>query len=67
MDSTGLHVLLQFSIPEDNRVRLALTRGSPQAPQLLEVTGVHRYLPFVASPACEADALEPVGRLHLTG
>ena len=67
MDSAGLHVLLRFSISKNNRARLALTCGSPQVRRLLEVTGVRRYLSFVTSPGREADALEPVGRLRLTG
>jgi anti-sigma B factor antagonist len=45
MDSAGLHVLLQFSGAE--RDRLSLTPGSPQVRRLLEVTGVRRYLSFV--------------------
>lgn len=49
MDSAGVHVLLQFSLSEANRSRLALTPGSPQVRRLLEVTGVRRYLPFVPS------------------
>jgi anti-sigma B factor antagonist len=48
MDSAGVHVLLQFSVSEDNRDRLAVTRGSPQVRRLLEVTGVRRYLSFVS-------------------
>ena len=39
MDSSGVHVLLQFSISEDDRARLRLTRGSPQVRRLMEVTG----------------------------
>ncbi len=50
MDSAGVHVLLQFSTSELSRGRLALTRGSPQVRRLLEITGVRRYLSFVASP-----------------
>lgn len=50
MDSAGVHVLLQFSIDDGNRDRLSLTRGSPQVQRLFEVTGVRRYLSFVASP-----------------
>ena len=51
MDSAGVHVLLQFSLAQRGGHRLALTHGSPQVRRLLEVTGVRRYLPFVASPA----------------
>jgi anti-sigma B factor antagonist len=50
MDSAAVHVLLQLSISERNRDRLALTRGSPQVQRLLELTGVRRYLSFVSSP-----------------
>ena len=50
MDSAGVHVLLQFSLSEQGRGRLALTHSSPQVRRLLEVTGVRRYLSFVASP-----------------
>ena len=67
MDSTGVHVLLQFSIPEDRRARLALTHGSPQVRRLLEITGVRRYLSFVPSPAREDDGRRATARLHLTG
>lgn len=48
MDSAGMHVLLQFSISEQSRGRLSVTRGSPQVRRLLEITGVGRYLSFVA-------------------
>lgn len=50
MDSAGVHVLLQFSLARGNGNRLALAGGSPQVRRLLEVTGVRRYLTFVASP-----------------
>jgi anti-anti-sigma factor len=50
MDSAGVHVLLQFALAAGNGSRLALTRGSPQVRRLLEVTGVGRFLTFVASP-----------------
>ena len=48
MDSAGIHVLLQFSLSELSHGRLAVTRGSPQVRRLLEITGVGRYLSFVA-------------------
>lgn len=48
MDSAGIHVLLQFAISELSHGRLAVTRGSPQVRRLLEITGVGRYLSFVA-------------------
>jgi anti-sigma B factor antagonist len=54
MDSAGVHVLLQFALSQRNGSRLALTHGSPQVRRLLEVTGVRRYLPFVASPRLSA-------------
>ncbi len=54
MDSAGVHVLLQFSLSEANRGRVALTRGSPQVRRLLEATGVRRYLTFVSSPGLGA-------------
>ncbi len=57
MDSAGLHVLLQFSGAE--RDRLSLTRGSPQVQRLLEVTGVRRYLPFVPSSSPERNGARP--------
>jgi anti-sigma B factor antagonist len=50
MDSAGVHVLLQFTLAKGNGNRLALTRGSRQVQRLFEVTGVARYLRFVASP-----------------
>ncbi len=50
MDSAGVHVLLQFALSQGNGNRLALTNGSSQVRRLLEVTGVRRYLRFVASP-----------------
>jgi anti-anti-sigma factor len=51
MDSAGVHVLLQFSVSERGRGRLAVTRGSPQVRRLLEVTGVRRFVSFVPAPA----------------
>lgn len=50
MDSAGVHVLLQFALSRGNGNRLALSGGSSQVRRLLEVTGVGRYLRFVASP-----------------
>jgi anti-sigma B factor antagonist len=50
MDSAGVHVLLQFALSHGIGNRLALTGGSSQVRRLLEVTGVRRYLRFVASP-----------------
>ena len=66
MDSAGVHVLLQFSISEQNRDRLTLTRGSSQVQRLLEITGVRRYLSFGPSPAPEPNGGPPTERLHIT-
>jgi len=67
MDSSGVHVLLQFSISEDNRARLRLTRGSPQVRRLMEVTGVRRYLAFGTSRSTDANDGRATRRLRLTG
>jgi anti-sigma B factor antagonist len=67
MDSSGVHVLLQFSVSDDNRARLRLTRGSPQVRRLMEVTGVRRYLSFGPPPGPEAGDGQATGHLHLTG
>ena len=67
MDSSGVHLLLQFSISENNRGRLRLTRGSPQVRRLMEVTGARRYLPF-GPPLTRADDEHPAtDRIRLTG
>jgi len=66
MDSSGVHVLLQFLVPDDNRARLRLTRGSPQVRRLMEVTGVRRYLSFGSPPAREDNGHPATGRLRLT-
>ena len=66
MDSAGVHVLLQFSISEQNRDRLRLTRGSSQVQRLLAITGVRRYLSFGPSPAPKLNGGPPVERLHLS-
>jgi anti-sigma B factor antagonist len=49
MDSAGVHVLLQFSVSEQNHGRITVTRGTPQVQRLFEVTGIRRYLSFVPS------------------
>jgi anti-sigma B factor antagonist len=67
MDSAGVHVLLQFSVSEENRARLALTRGSSQVRRLLEVTGVRRYLSFVSAPVLDDGESAATARLHLMG
>jgi anti-sigma B factor antagonist len=66
MDSAGVHVLLQFSISEQNRDRLTLTRGSSQVQRLLQITGVRRYLSFGPSPAPEPNGRRPTERLRIT-
>jgi anti-sigma B factor antagonist len=66
MDSAGVHVLLPFSISEQNRDRLTLTRGSSQVQRLLQITGVRRYLSFGPSPAPEPNGRRPTERLHIT-
>ncbi len=66
MDSAGVHVLLQFSISEQNRDRLTLTRGSSQVQRLLQITGVRRYLSFGPSPAPNLNGAQPTERLHIT-
>jgi anti-sigma B factor antagonist len=67
MDSAGVHALLQFATSERCNRRLSLTRGSAQVRRLLDVTGVRRYLSFVATPALAEGALPPTGRQRLTG
>ncbi len=48
MDSTGLHVLIKHAREEDNRSRLRLTKVSPQARRLFELSGAYDHLPFVS-------------------
>lgn len=67
MDSLGVHLLLQFSISEDNRGRLRLTRGSSQVRRLMEVTGVRRYLSFGPPLTRAADDHRATDRIRLTG
>jgi anti-sigma B factor antagonist len=67
MDSAGVHVLLQFSMSERCNRRLSVTRGSAQVRRLLDVTGVRRYLSFVASPGVIGSGHPPTARLRLTG
>ena len=45
IDSTGLHVLIRHA--EEGRPRVRLTKGSPQAQRLFELSGALGYLPFV--------------------
>jgi stage II sporulation protein AA (anti-sigma F factor antagonist) len=46
IDSTGLHVLIKRA--EEGRPRIRLTKGSPQAQRLFELSGALEYLPFVS-------------------
>lgn len=48
IDSTGLHVLIKHTRPENGRPRIRLTRGSPQAERVFELSGALDYLPFVS-------------------
>jgi anti-anti-sigma factor len=66
MDSAGVHVLLQFSISDQNRNRLTLRRASSQVQRLLEITGVRRYLTFGPSRSASHNGDQPTERLHLT-
>jgi anti-anti-sigma factor len=47
IDSTGLHVLIKHAGAEGGDPRIRLTKGSPQAQRLFELTGASNYLPFV--------------------
>ena len=47
IDSTGLHVLIKHAGAEESDPRIRLTRGSPQAQRLFELTGAADYLPFL--------------------
>jgi anti-anti-sigma factor len=46
IDSTGLHVLIRYA--EAGRPRIRLTKGSPQAQRLFELSGAVDYLLFVS-------------------
>lgn len=46
MDSTGLHVLIKHARAENGRSRLRLTKASPQAQRLFQLSGTLEYLPF---------------------
>lgn len=50
MDSSGLHMLIQYAVAAGMRRRLTVTAGSPQVRRLFEVSGVRRYLTFASSP-----------------
>jgi anti-anti-sigma factor len=47
IDSTGLHVLIKHAGAEDSDPRIRLTKGSPQAQRLFELSGAADYLPFL--------------------
>lgn len=48
IDSTGLKVLLKHALlSSQNGCRLRLTRGSPQARRMFEISGAMHLLPFV--------------------
>ena len=48
IDSTGLHVLIKHAGAADSPRRIRLTKGSPQAQRLFELSGAIDYLPFVS-------------------
>ena len=48
IDSTGLHVLINHARAEESRPRIRLTKGSPQARRVFELSGALDYLPFVS-------------------
>jgi anti-anti-sigma factor len=50
MDSSGLHMLVQYAVRDEMRGRLTVTQGSPQVRRLFQVSGVGRYLSFAPSP-----------------
>jgi anti-sigma B factor antagonist len=47
IDSSGLHALIKHARAEGARGHIWLTKGSPQAQRLFELTGALDYLPFV--------------------
>ena len=47
IDSTGLHVLIKHAGVEGSDPRIRLTKGSPQAQRLFELSGAMQYLPFL--------------------
>ena len=48
MDSTGLHVLIRHTRAEGGPARVRLTKGSPQAQRVFELSGALEYLPFIS-------------------
>ena len=47
IDSTGLHVLVKHTGADDGDSRIRLTKGSPQAQRLFELSGAAEFLPFL--------------------
>ena len=47
IDSTGLHVLVEHTGADDGDSRIRLTKGSPQAQRLFELSGAAEFLPFL--------------------
>ncbi len=48
IDSTGLHVLIKHTGAEESRPRIHLTKSSPQAQRLFQLTGAEDFLPFMS-------------------
>jgi anti-anti-sigma factor len=48
IDSTGLHVLIRHTCAEEPDPRIRLTKSSPQAQRLFELSGAAEYLPFLS-------------------
>jgi anti-sigma B factor antagonist len=47
IDSSGLQVLIKHAYDQKQRKRICLTKGSPQAQRLFQITGALDRLPFV--------------------
>ncbi len=47
IDSSGLQVLIKHAYDQEQRKRICLTKGSPQAQRLFQITGALDRLPFV--------------------
>jgi anti-anti-sigma factor len=47
IDSTGLHVLIKHACADEAQPRVRLTKGSPEAQRLFQLSGALDYLPFV--------------------
>jgi anti-sigma B factor antagonist len=48
IDSSGLHVLIEHARSDLSLQRVRLTKGSPQAQRLFELSGASDRLPFVS-------------------